>query len=276
MPSGPADTAAVENATHSYMGRLVPLTRAVYLDESKHAMTLANGLEFPDWREATATIVVRHRNGQPVRVALSASLDRAPWRELHALTVKRVGQDTNGGVVALQNLTGDQSFDLWVGGLVADKAKPLDTVEAVFHVPAGMLTEPWQHVYEQGVDYAEKTSWRLGMAAVTYFKELGDDIGRPDARKRRQQIQHRSAAQFWTDVESEVRLLFAGVEQAVASWGETDWGRAVRRAARQALAAACPHDSSRQMRAYALALQTLTRLSHNESAAKTEEDTDHD
>lgn len=278
-PSAPDDMAAVTNATQTYLGRLVPLTRAVRLDAGRDTMTLANGLDypaFPEWREPTATIVARHRNGKPERCVLNAALDKAPWRELHALAVKRIGQSTNGGVVALQNLTGDRAFDLWVGGLVADKAKPLDTIEAVFHVPAGMLTEPCQRAYEQGVDFAEKTSWRLGAAVVTYFKELGDDIGRPDARKRRQQIQRKSAAQFWTDMEREVGLLLDAVEQPAATWRETEWGKAVRRAARRALDTACPHDTPRQMRAYALALQTLTRPPREESNDEPEEETDHE
>ena len=149
-PSSSGDAAAVTNATQTYLGRLVPLTRAACLDGERNAMTLANGLDypaFPDWREPTATIVVRERNGQPERVVMNASLDKAPWRELHALAVKRIGQDTNGGVVALQNLSCDRAFDLWVGGLVADKAKLVDAMEAVFHVPAGMLTELCQHAY---------------------------------------------------------------------------------------------------------------------------------
>jgi CRISPR system Cascade subunit CasA len=207
---------------------------------------------------------------------MNASLDKAPWRELHALAVKRIGQDTNGGVVALQNLSCDRAFDLWVGGLVADKAKLVDAMEAVFHVPAGMLTELCQHAYEQGVAFAEKTAWRLGSAVVTYFKELGDDIGRPDARKRRRQVQRKSAAQFWTDMECEVGLLLAAVQQPAATWNETEWGRAVQRAVRRALDAACPHETSRQMRAYALALQTLTRPPREDSSEAPEEDTNHE
>jgi CRISPR system Cascade subunit CasA len=278
-PASPSDVVAVENATQTYLGRLVPLTRAVRLDQGKDTMTLANGLDypaFPDWREPTATIVIRQRNNQRERKVLNASLDKAPWRELHALAVKRIGQDTNGGVVALQNLTGDRPFDLWVGGLVADKAKPLDTVEAVYHVPAGMLTEPCQRAYEQGVDYAEKMSWRLGAAVVTYFKELGDDIGRPDARKRRQQIQRKAAAQYWTDIEREVGRLLSSVEQLSLNWGETGWGLGVRGAARRAIDAACPHETPRQMRAYALALQTLTRPPREDSNEKPEEDPSHE
>lgn len=276
MPMFPDD----DSVAKTYLGRFVPLARAVRLNGDGRTMKLANGLKypaFPEWREVSVTIITRERDGEPERAVLSAALDKAPWRELHALAVKRMSQNANGGPVALQNLAGDKPFDLWVGGLVAaGNGKIENLLEAVFHVPANMLTEPCQRAYEEGVVFAEKTSWRLGGAVVTYFKELGDDIGRPDARKRRQQIQRKSAAQFWTDIEGEVGLLLAAVEQPAAPWSETDWGQAVHRAARRALDAACPHDTPRQMRAYALALQTLTRPPREDSSEAPEEDTNHE
>ena len=52
------DDAAINNATLNYLGRLVPLSRAVRLDDFGTTIILANGLEYPIYpvfREATAT-----------------------------------------------------------------------------------------------------------------------------------------------------------------------------------------------------------------------------
>ena len=146
-------------------------------------------------------------------MVLRASVERAAWRELHALTVKAVSQNSNGGPAALQNVSDDEAFDLWVGGLVANKAKPVDTTESVFHVPAAMLGEPSQTAYEKGVRHAENTAFRVMRAVSVYHRELGDNLDRPEMKNRRQQIQNHAAAQFWTDVESAVpRLLERGRE----------------------------------------------------------------
>jgi len=56
------DLSAIENATLTYLGRLVPFSRAVRLQEDGDSIILANGFDyaiFPAYREATATIVQR-------------------------------------------------------------------------------------------------------------------------------------------------------------------------------------------------------------------------
>lgn len=265
MPDGPVNDQSVHNATETYLGRLVLLSRAVLLDEGGDTMVLANGLKYapyPAWREPTATVVVRHAKGQPKHTLLRASLDKAPWRELHSLTVKTLSQAGPGGPIALQNVSDDQAFDLWVGGLVADQAKLIDTVESVFHVPAAMLTDPGQRTYEAGVKYAEDIEFRLRRAVGVYHKELGDNLDRAEMRGQRKRVQSKATFQFWTEVEHRVdELLAVAADPTVLGlkmdWHKTDWGRAVWRAALTAFARACPHATPRQLRAYALGLNRL-------------------
>jgi CRISPR system Cascade subunit CasA len=266
VPSNPTDKGAVHNATMSYLGRSVPLSRAVQLAEDRRSMTLANGLEYPpypEWREASATIVTRSVKKQPTRVALPASVDKNTWRELHALTVISVDKNTNGGPVALRNLTNEEDFDLWVGGLVAaGNGKLVDSTESVFHIPAAMLKQTNQMVYEEGVRLAKTTEFRVMRAVSVYHKELGDNLDRPETKSRRQQIRSSAAAQFWTDIESAVpRLLeVAATPESLGlnrEWHKTVWGQSVWRAARAAYERACPHETPRQIRAYALGLKAL-------------------
>jgi len=283
MPERSTDSLAVGNASRTYLGRLVPLTRAIWLANDRRSLTLANGLEYapyPVWREPSATIVTREVKGQPTRVVLAGSVDRAPWRVLHALTVKAViSQNPIGGPAALQNLPDEEAFDLWVGGLVANKAKPVDTIESVLHVPAAMLSEPSQMAYEKGVRHAENTAFRVMRAVSVYHKELGDSLDRPEMRNRRQQIQNHAAAQFWTDVESAVPHLLEvaanpGSLGLNAEWHKTAWGRSVWRAALDAYERACPHDTPRKIKAYALGQRALVAAPAEELDAETEKEDD--
>jgi CRISPR system Cascade subunit CasA len=179
------------------------------------------------------------------------------------LVVIGVDKNTNGGPAALQNLAEEAAFDMWVGGLVAEgNGKLVDTIESVFHVPAAMLDEPSQHVYEAGVRWAETSAFRVARAVCTYHRELGDNLDRAELRDRRPHIQNKATAQFWTDIEQAVpQLLDVAVnpEQlgAMNEWYKTSWGKAVWSAMRSAYEQACPHDTPRQMRAYALGLNTL-------------------
>ena len=107
-----------------------------------------------------------------------------------------------------------------------------------------------------------ESAFRLGRAVCTYHHELGDNLDRAEFRDRRQQIQNKATAQFWTDMEQSVTQLLnvaANPEQLgmKSEWHKTDWGKAVWTAMRAAYEVACPHDTPRQMRAYALGLNTL-------------------
>jgi len=265
MPKSLDDAKALRNANRSYLGRLVPIARAICLADDGQFLILANGVEYPSyaggWREPTATIIMRTREGQPERSVLPASIEKATWRELHALTVKSVGQNL-GGAAALQNISNEEGFDLWAGGLVANKAKLLDTTESVFHIPAAMLEETSQRIYEDGVSYAETVEHRLKRAVTRYHKELGDNLDRPEMKNRRAQVQHNAGAQFWTDIEQAVPSLLktAAAPENLGlkrEWRDTAWGQLVRRAARTAFEHACPHETPRQIRAYALGLGTF-------------------
>jgi CRISPR system Cascade subunit CasA len=266
MPQSLSDGEAVLNASHTYLGRLVPLSRAIYLANDGQSLILANGLEYASynegWREPSSTVVVRTLKGQPTRLVLPTSVDKAAWRELHALTVKSVGQNP-GGPAALQNISQDEeAFDLWVGGLVAKQAKLVDTSESVFHVPTSMLNTSGQIVYEAGIQLANRAELRLRRALSTYHKALGDDLDRPETKNRRQQIQSIATSRFWTDAELAVPLLLA-VTSAPESlglndgWRNTAWAKSVWNAARTAYESACPHQNARHIEAYALGLKTL-------------------
>lgn len=268
FPASSEDTAKVHNTTSTYLGRLVPLSRAIRLQDDGITVLLANGLEYPpydQWREPSCTIVQRKdKSGGAQWRLLNASLDRAPWRELHALSVRRVGRDSNGGPVALRNTSTTEPFDLWVGGLVADKAKLLDTVEAVFHMPANMLTDPGQRLYEDGVGHAQELAIRLSRAVITYRKGLGDDLTRRDARDQAAKFKNRAAAQFWTDIERDVQRMLDVVADPASltndiGWSQTVWGKACWTAALRAFDATCQHNAPRQMQAFALAQKELFR-----------------
>jgi CRISPR system Cascade subunit CasA len=264
MPNRPDDAPAVTNASRSYLGRLVPLARAVSLADDGRSILLANGLlypSYPAWREPSASVVTRKVKDQPERQLVRASIEKAAWRELHALTVKGASHEI-GGPAALQNMVDERAFDLWVGGLVAGKAKLVDTTESVFHVRAATLGDPGWNAYERGVLQAEATSLRVIHAVTIYHRELGDKLDRPDMRNRRDQVQGKACAQFWTQVEVAVpRLLEVAADPAVLGldnrWRKTGWGESVWRAARAAYEAACPHGTPRQIRAYAKGLKGL-------------------
>ncbi|MDW7979954.1 MAG: type I-E CRISPR-associated protein Cse1/CasA, partial [Verrucomicrobiales bacterium] len=281
MPQGLNDKPAISNATGTYLGRLVPLSRCIRLNDDCRTIILANGLNYPkfqEFREPTATVVLQ---GGTKRALLRASVEKAIWRELHALVVLTKDKNSPGGPVALANVRDAPAFDLWVGGLVAKQAKLIDAVEAVFHVPKAMLYDRAQRLYEQGVRHSEMTedqlcraisAYRLGLETNTEdlggLKRRFTSLKNPELERLRS-LSAKAIAQFWSDVEQAVPLLLDIVTHPEQlgdnDWHKTKWGEAVWRAAITAYEHACPRATPRQMRAYVFGLQAFTNKDSQEA-----------
>jgi len=250
----PVTTPTGESATNAgttYLGRLVPLSRAIRLDENGYSIILANGLDypiFPSFREVSATIVKREEE----LGLLSASLNRNLWRQLSAITVKRrAGAENGAGPLALINLPERrEDTTVWVGALIAaGNGKLVDVIESTYSLPSGMFSEFGRSAYENGVAYAEAREGILIRAVKTYANSL--KVAAPAYNRARQC--------FWTRVEQHLSGLFdlARNTDLIADLPNCAWGQAVQAAAAHAYEQSCPRQTPRQIQAFALGLRQL-------------------
>ena len=93
-----------------------------------------------------------------------------------------------------------------------------------------------------------------------FHKQLGDQLDRREARDRAMIIKGKAMRFFWTTAEGHLDRLFetAGTGLQPESWKETEWGYTLWRALLDAYVHSCPHETPRQMQAYALGLKALT------------------
>jgi len=240
---------AVKNATTSYLGRLVPLSRAIRLDANGRRMILANGLDYalaPIFREPAATMVQRD-DGPAV---LGVSLSRSIWRQLSAITVKRrSNKDVISGPLALRNIDDSQSCTLWIGALATDKAKIEDVVDAAYDVPAGMFRSQGRKLYEEGVALAGSWQEAVSRSVKAYSGTMNLDSAPFD----------RARHHFWTAIEQHVPALLrlADKPEEAGDLKASEWGKRLKEASHAALEFACPHQTPRQIQAYAVGLQQL-------------------
>jgi CRISPR system Cascade subunit CasA len=263
VPTDLGDKPAIQNATATYLGRLVPLARAVLLLPGCTDILLANGLDYPSFpdfeAEPSATIVKRRDKEEHYPLGAGT---KAIWRQLPALVVRRKA-GTIGGALTLAGMSDTQSFDLWVGALLSDKASILDTVESVCHVPARMLTDAGRAEYEQEVQSAEHKASALG-SAIVKWREIADG-GWPGRKKSdpkaSSKIQASAARHYWAAVERALPHLTTLVttDGEAREAARTAWHTALRAAALAAFELACSRETPRQLRAFALARAVLSR-----------------
>lgn len=300
FPAGIDDSDAIKNATQTYLGRLVPLTRCIKLYPDGKEMILANGLKFLTFDEDAkerfpaepSATVIRNRE-KTKRLLLGASSGKAIWRELSALMIARRNEiDSVGGPLTLRNLPDNEDFDLWVGALISNKATIIDTVESAFHIPANMRTDSGRAAYDAEIQWAENIAGKLGWAVETYRKESDGgwegriEMTKPQDRwKLKEKLRAAASHHYWTAVEKKRPLLMAHVEAkgmplqtqeqvktAAKKSEETQaaWHKAVHGAARQAYALACGQETPRQIRAFALGLGKLFAKQQSHDAQEPE------
>jgi CRISPR system Cascade subunit CasA len=264
MPSSVNDSKAVENATRSYLGRLVPLTRVIRLHPGGQRMLMGDGLPYPTFTdgfppEPTAIVVIRTKDKKEELALLSFRPERALWRELAAIAVQRKAGGM-GGPLALRSLEDGDPCDLLVCALARDQATILDTTESVYHIPGQLRSAEGSIAYQAEVQEAEALSTRLGWALEAYRLTLdGGWAGRlkgagPNKNDLLAKLHGSGQSHFWTSVETNLDLLMTHVEAyGTEHFGPTReaWRTMLRNQARKAFLAVCGQRTPRQIKAFA-------------------------
>ena len=271
FPTSLKDVPNTDNATATYVGRLVPITRFIRLHSAGERMLLGDGLVYPSFtggfpQEPTATVVIRKKGEKEERALLSYRPAKALWRELAAVVVKRKAEGV-GGPLSLRAIQDGKGCDLLVAAMARDKATIVDTAESVFHISPRLNTDEGTATYEAEVKTAESMSSRLGWAVETYrgevdhgwegrLKSAGVSKGALKAKLHALATTH-----YWTTVEKNLPLLMTHIE-AIGSDAAIPtrdaWRKMIFATACAAYRIACGQETPRQMRAFAKGWQKLT------------------
>lgn len=242
----------------SYLGRLAPLSRAVWLREDLKFAEIANGLRYGVFadskdqktkriklgtgiREPTASIVPGKREADKCKLVSASAGDAVPkaaWRELHSIAVLRHSAK-RGGPVALEHLNtmNVQEAVLWCGALVGDQAKVGDVMDSVFRLPVQFLEDadstavddprkqpgPNQ-IYRHGVGFAEHWAGKLQWAVRVYHESLRDSFKQNADRGKK--VKNQAAMRYWTALEQQaepVLLHDVAVDSGKYWKADSDW-----------------------------------------------------
>ncbi|HEU18153.1 MAG TPA: type I-E CRISPR-associated protein Cse1/CasA [Deltaproteobacteria bacterium] len=283
FPSSPSDHDAIKNATQTYIGRLVPLSRWLKILPDRKTMLMGEGFVYPvypDFTEATAIEVISTFRAKQERRILG-SKNTTPWRELFAMTTKRISDKKDiGGPPAVENQSKFKSYDLHVLALKRDNQSILDTVESVLHVPDYFSqSEECRESYKDGVKKSEIKSYKLGESIQTYLSFLmpdmveivdkgirGEKLKKKESDKYqfiKERVKSKYLTHYWTLIEKDRHLLMhyisvLGTERdEEREEAQKAWLSAINRAARETYRTLCSQESPREVRAYVVGWQLL-------------------
>lgn len=238
----------------TYLGHLVPFSRAIKLAQGVPVCTLGGALsypQFPTWREPMASVKLSKgsKKEEFTETYVASNPARMPWRELSSILAIH---ESNGHKSALslrhlESLDNMDSFMLWTGGLFSDKAKEISTVEWTAQLSVSILDDSSMQLYEKAISWANRQYASLNSAVIEYARfMLIDDAARFSS----------PAGQIYWDLLAEP----TNQKSVIAVNSVTylaDWKKVAYEAAEEAYRRACPTVTARQMEAYAQGLSKL-------------------
>lgn len=238
-----------DSFTGSYLGRLVPFSRAILLNKNKQTFTLSNGLVYPKLpaqRDTSATVVRRGKGNKEKDQYIAVNLSRHPWRELAAILSLKAAT-VAGGALALKHLhyIKSERVDIWTGGMAADKNKILDVGEWNFSVPVKLLNSSELLKYEKGVQRARTGEFKLKNAVKAWHTNMSV-----------KPVPYGTAqTYYWSELDRQYDVLEDSINKELSL--NDRWYLTIRRAMDSAFNHACAHTTSRQIQAFAIGSQQL-------------------
>ena len=272
----------LEGTVTTYLGRLVPLHRRVWLIDSVRLRKDRQGTKFPSFKDSQIREPSVALRTTEKGISLKGNWgDRSIWRDLEALGMDR--QHSTDGQTQLCPLVVQShvlemerfvSLPVWVGALIFENTASLvTTVESTFELPKTFFSEVGLGVYSRGVEWAEIQSFGVKLATEDYERTLrgknskGPKSGFP--------AQLDAKHYYWNSLDQQRQALLGLVANpfllGTRNFGESDdpWSLAVRKAAHAAYDHACPRSTPRQIEAYALGLRRLRPKSTKPKTPKT-------
>jgi CRISPR system Cascade subunit CasA len=262
----------------SYLGRLVPLSRALWLDTGLASSEVTVGLEYPGFadgtRDASITTMRAMEKGKEVEVVLSCAKSGRilhVWRDLPAiLQVHRM--DKAGACLAplpfrgLARFADSEFLDIWLGGVGGDQASSIGFHESNYRLPALALLNQdsnvlWRKRYERGVEFADKVKARLHGMVASWIMNARPSLANSNRKEFRRQLESmKTTAElaFWSILHAKHGILVEAANKC--SLGATPvedrdpWELACEEARLRAFNHACPGQTRLQARARSMAL----------------------
>ena len=132
MPTSMGHQAAIHNATTTYLGRLVPLSRVVKISMMVDKCLVSKGVHYPVYSadeklmyyESSMSVKLSKDNHRQI---VGANINKAMWRNLPALLHRFSSENEH--FICLEEADLPKHYGIWVGSLVVDQAKVLGTME---------------------------------------------------------------------------------------------------------------------------------------------------
>lgn len=246
-----------KNATSTYLGRLVPLSRCIRIPEDQtEKLILGECFQYPGYdpkkREFFYELSTRLKDNK--KELIKGDVKQAIWRSLPALLMADVQI-----LCYRKNLPAQ--FDLWIGTLVLDKAKVLDEIESKFlqFKKSRIVSEDYSKQLNESLKKAMKGEDQL----KKMINEYRECAGFKDNKSGKKEDKYGKAKEiYWSRLGNRQDLFLQTAQTsdgALSVASKKEWEKLIRCSCREAYDAVCPHETERQLEAWVKGWNTFNK-----------------
>lgn len=217
MPDSPDDVLAIHNATRTYVGRLVPLCRAVLLKGD--GILLGDGLTYPHFSgkktflpEPTAVVLGTEDNYRLLKYDSLYPL----WRNM-ADILRPYEPSTHdehvrlGGPISLPNIYLEKQCRLVLCAVWRNQKKIIDATEFSYTIGSELYSPGGLKIYKEGIEFAIHVSKEL-LKTIKEKSHVQNHLLNV--------IERQVNIHFWMNLERFLPLLFKSIETPESLWRE--------------------------------------------------------
>jgi len=248
---------SVRNNTDTFLGRLVPISRAIKIFNEGKYLGVGDGLKYKSFPDILDFECSFRLNAKGDLYVLRCSQEKEIWRSLHAI----LAQEKHGASArppwAINQIAGE-SVKIWAGGIITNQAKIETSIESFFQIPETINSANYQRAvlkYGELVKAADNACAALDAAVEDYKKSMKIDA----------KLKDKARSIYWNKLTQSQGVLMelfsdsknSSVEESPFANTERKWERSIARAQNSAIESALPSQSSRQKCAIANAKKKL-------------------
>lgn len=263
MPNGLDDEQSIENASKTYLGRLVPLSRLVKIEYSLNRCLVSMGIVIPSYSEedllyfepfTTIELTSDNKGTNSKRRIISAEKSCDLWRNLPAHLHRFNSKGYTLGYLEPTDMP--SHYGVWIGGMVSEKAKIVGVLEDYYeHLAPQSIDSCLEPLHQLLFEYANRGCDKCCIAVKKYYELLTKkNVEHTNDIKR---IKH----EYWCrlTLHKEIYVNLIRLKKEDREWEKelNSWITAICDSAKEVYQLYAPRDNERRLAAWSQALRYL-------------------